>query len=103
VLFRSMGSEVRAAYGQLSDSSIESLERLVRLEWPDGIERDISDLSQELSLMASAARSIALATDLVGFEAGLSELASIQFKAAAIIRAKLGIPSNLTGERTSDC
>lgn len=90
-------------YGALRDALVAAIGTFTTLTWPPELQDDIDDLIAETSLHAAAASSAASAETVEQWQAAMEQFGNLEFKAAAIIRAKLGLPTNLTSERVEGC
>lgn len=93
-------AELLPALGAAGDALIAFYEGLVEAKWPTDVKADIDRLVQELTADAAALRVAAAAKTF-------DELSPLPFSdistAAAVVRARLGLPSNLTDEAIDWC
>ena len=83
---------LQPVYKSFADDSIRFVEALVAYPWPEAVQADIDALVNEVSAQAAAFQAFASATT---FDTFVSTPAAPPPNAASVVRAKLGLPSNI--------
>jgi hypothetical protein len=87
--------ELLPLYADLAEADIAFVEALVAYDWPESVDDDIDGLVQQVSAEAALAQDISEVASFVSFAAILSEPQEDQANFAAIVRAKLGLATNI--------
>jgi hypothetical protein len=92
-------AEMLPAYQIYAAKLVGFVEALASYEWPESVQADIEGLMSEVSAEAGWAQEVSEASSFDSFITLQNEVR--EFSAAAIVRAKLGLPTNIGA--TSDC
>jgi hypothetical protein len=87
-------------YAQAAEADVAFMEALVAYDWPDIVHEDVQSLIEESSAIASWSRRIAESKSFDEFAEWWGN--PPEFVAGAVVRAKLGLESNI-GSEVVDC
>lgn len=89
-------AELLPLFGEYATAAVAFYEGLLAEEWPPEVQSDIDALVGELTAVASEAQRLSEVDSLEQYLA--FEFVPLSTNSAAIVRAKLGLPSNVTDE-----
>lgn|GEM_PF-3123746 len=90
--------QIVPAYKTLADDTVTFVEKLVSYDWPDEVQSDVDALVTELVQWAGWYAGLGAATSFDSWNAAIEAQIPAETGAATIVRAKLGLPSNINND-----